>query len=160
MTEITTATGKTVRPSQDECEAFFTAMSPLVNAENARSIMTGLSACIEAYSLRLRLTIDQAIKGGMTCYWSVQEAFVQFPTFPWARYIEADFRRYSAAVALVGDDEYYGFHSTLGDAASTKYKSLSWLAMHLLVTHCGSEYGSLTRYASYNRTPDHKNNSS
>lgn len=148
---------KTINLDPNEVQVFAREMSPIVTEHNAQAIMDGLAGTMANFSLRLRLTVEQAAKGGMTSYWSIHAALETFPDFPWAearRYISRDFERFHTACEIVGNNEYYGFRSNLGEAAAPKYKSFSWLAMHLLVAHRGAEYGSLTKYATYNRAPD------
>ncbi|KAF6198434.1 hypothetical protein GE061_008182 [Apolygus lucorum] len=158
-TDIQTECNKTILITVQEVEVFYRELGNIIDHTNAQVILTGLSRNMANFSLRLRLTVDQAIKGGMTSYWSIHAAFEAFPNFPWAtarRYLELDFTRFQTACALVGNNIYYGFNSNSGEAAAPRYKSLSWLCMHLLVRHLGAEYGTLTQYATYNRAPDHQ----
>ncbi|KAF6214235.1 hypothetical protein GE061_008974 [Apolygus lucorum] len=156
--EIQTETRKTLTFTAQEVEIMHREMSPIVTGANARAIMDGLAGDMDGYSLRLRLTVQQAAKGGMTSYWSIHSALTNFPTFNWAeahRYLARDFQNFEVACNLVRGNEYYGFNADLGDAAAPRYKSLGWLAMHLLVRFNAAEYGSLAQYATYNRRPDH-----
>lgn len=69
--------------------------------------------------------------------------------FDWeaiASLIPQDFRRYSDAVALVGNNQYYGFNSDLGFAKHTKYMSLSWVACKVLIKSDPPSYSALARY--------------
>ncbi|KAF6214241.1 hypothetical protein GE061_008981 [Apolygus lucorum] len=156
--EIETETRKVLTITAQEVEVMHREMSPLITGQNARTIMEHLAGEMDAYSLRLRLTVQQAAKGGMTSYWAIHSAITNYPTFNWAeahRYLARDFLNFERACNLVRGNEYYGFNADLGDAAAPRYKSLSWLAMHLLVRFNAAEHGSLTQYATYNRRPDH-----
>lgn len=128
-----------------------------VSGDNAEAIMTGMATNMNAYSLRLRLLMDQTSRAGMTSYWAIREALRLFATFEWnevSRFIPDDFVHYQAAVALVGNNEYYGFNTDLGEAKHTRYKSLAWVCIKLLIKFRGAEYGSLQNYRGTVAHPD------
>lgn len=154
---ISDETNLTCDIEPEEVRICGTLMAPFINETNARAIMEGLSLHIEAYSLRLRLTVMQTTKAGMTCFWAINEAIRVFGNFPWddaSKYIPDDFIRYGTAYAEVGGNEYYGFRKDLGAAKHTNYKSLAWLAVKLLIQHRGSEYGTLVHYRGLTLHPD------
>lgn len=158
--DLKIALRKDIYITSDEINAMFRELRGLINGDNAEAILTGMAGDMTDFNLRLRLTVDQAMRSGMTSYWSIRTALTEFPDFPWAeaqRYIPGDFARYREAFTVVGENQYYGFNENLGVAASTRYRSLGWLAMHLLVAKRGAEYGSLRNYATYSRGADHQN---
>lgn len=133
------------------------AKAPYIDETNAESVMQGLSGNMTNFSLRLKITMDQTLKAGMTTYWAIDSALRLFSTFPWgeaSRYIPDDFVKYQTARGLVVDNHYYGFKNNLGEAAHTHYKSLGWLAIQLLIKFKGSEYGSLVNYRGITPRPD------
>lgn len=141
----------------DEVRICGSLMAPFITETNAQAIMEGLALNMEAYSLRLRSTVMQTTKAGMTCFWAIYEAIRIFNQFPWdeaSRFILEDFINYGAAYAEVNGNLYYGFRKDLGVARHTKYKSLSWLSVKLLIQHKGGEYGSLTNYRGLTLHPD------
>jgi len=154
---VSTETNLDINVTEDQVKALGTALCTYVTEVNAQQVMTTLAQNMTGYSLRLQLTVQQTLRAGMTQYWAIIEAFAAFPTFEWgeaSRYIPVDFQRFNIAVGLVQGNQYYGFRRDLGDAAHTKYKSLAWLAVQLLIRYKGAEYGSLRQYRGVTRTPD------
>lgn len=158
LDDVSNATGRQIDIEPREVSMFWGQFGSIVTVDNARNIITGLSHGIANFSLRLRLTLDQAVRSGMTCYWAIRTAVTRYPTFPWdqaSRYIPDDFRNFQVALEMVGDNEYFGFGSNLGNASSTRYKNLSWLAIKLLIKCNAQEYGSFTEYRGLPARPDH-----
>jgi hypothetical protein len=55
---------------------------------------------------------------------------------------------------LIGGNPYYGFKKNIGEAASTRYKYLGWVAKELLIRGAGK--GTLSSYQGWPRTvPNH-----
>lgn len=93
--------------------------------------------------------MQQAVRSGMTSYWMVWEALTLCTDFNWeaiAALIPQDFRKYSDAVALVGNNQYFGFHNDLAAAKHTNYMSLSWVASKVLIKSDPPAYSALSRY--------------
>jgi hypothetical protein len=57
--------------------------------------------------------------------------------------------KFRIAVDLIDGNPYYGFRKNLGEAASTRYKSLGWVSKELLVKGAGK--GTLANYAGWPR---------
>lgn len=92
----------------------------------------------------------------MTSYWMVWEALNLCTDFDWdsiAALIPQDFRRYADAVALVGNNQYYGFNSDLGIAKHTNYMSLSWVECKVLIKSDPPSYSALSRYRGLPNNP-------
>ncbi|AJG39059.1 putative nucleoprotein [Tacheng Tick Virus 5] len=118
-----------------------------------------LSALVADISLRMKITLDQAVGTGLTALSTIKRAREKFPNFPWgraARLLNTDFQRAAAAAREVQGDAYYGFRKTLGPVRSTLYRSLAWLCKELLVKYGGPEHGPLARYQGWNNNPEHK----
>lgn len=125
---IVEETGRAVNLSIEEVRAFSVSFKLFINADNARPICEGLQANMVAFSLRLSITMQQAIRSGMTAYWAISDALTTYPGFRWGAamgFIPQDFQKYSDAVALVGNNQYYGFAHDLRVAKQTNYLSLS-----------------------------------
>lgn len=128
---VSEETGRTITITIEEVKSFSSSFRPYINSNNASEICEALRIELENFSLRLCLTMQQAVRSGMTSYWMVWEALNLCTDFDWeaiASLIPQDFRRYADAVALVGNNQYYGFNSDLGIAKHTNYMSLSWVA--------------------------------
>lgn len=146
---VSEETGRAVNLSLEEIKAFNTSFSPYINAQNAEAICTGLQQGLANFSLRLCLTMQQAVGSGMTSYWMVWEALNLCTDFDWeaiAALIPQDFRKYSDAVALVGNNQYFGFNNDLTIAKHTNYMSLSWVASKVLIKSDPPAYAALSRY--------------
>lgn len=130
-------------------ESFSTSFKPFINSQNAPQICEGLRQGFENFSLRLSLTMQQAVRSGLTSYWMVWEAINLCTDFDWesiAALIPQDVRRYADAVAEVGNNQYYGFNSDLRIAKHTNYMSLSWVACKVLIKSDPPSYSALARY--------------
>ncbi|KAG8319681.1 hypothetical protein J6590_086474 [Homalodisca vitripennis] len=133
---VSAETNLTCDITAEDVKACRGVMGTIITGDNAQAIMEGLADNMTAYSLGLTLTVQQTIKAGMTSYWAIEEALRVFGTFDWATasgYIPDDFVHYGEAQALVPDNQYYGFIRDLGNARHTRYKSLAWLCIKLLV---------------------------
>lgn len=148
-----------VRVSNEEVQAVGSNMSPYVDEVNARVIMEGIATSMDTYSLRLKILMNQTAKSGMTSYWAIRDAFTRYRDFPWnvaSGLIGQDFINFDIAVRLVGNNEYYGFKKSLGDAAHSKYLSLGWLCCALLIKNNPEEYGNLKAYRGTTTNPARK----
>lgn len=146
---VSEETGRAINISIEEIKAFNTSFGPYINVDNAEAICTGLQQGLANFSLRLCLTMQPAIRSGMTSYWMVWEALTLCTDFDWeaiASLIPQDFRKYSDAVALVGNNQYFGFNSDLQAAKHTNYMSLSWVAAKVLIKSDPPAYSALSRY--------------
>lgn len=133
----------------DEVKSFSTSFKPFINADNAQLICDGLRLGLENFSLRLCITMQQATRSVMTAYWMVWEALTLCKDFDWrtiAELLPQDFRKYSDAVTVVGNNQYFGFNSDLGIAKHTNYMSLSWVASRVLMKSDPPVYSALARY--------------
>lgn len=125
---VSEETGRAINLITDDVRTFSNSFKPFINAHNAVAICEGLNQRMSTFSLRLCITMQQAVKSGMTSYWAVWEAISSYAGFPWveaATHIPQDFSKYLEAVNLVGNNQYYGFNSDLGVAKHTNYLSLS-----------------------------------
>jgi hypothetical protein len=108
-------------------------------------------------ALRLRLTIEQITFSRLTVYKVVEEACQTFPDFPWPlmnKLLPGEISRFTIAARLIDGNPYYGFKKNVGEAASTRYKYLGWVAKELLVRGAGK--GTLSNYQGWPRTvPNH-----
>jgi hypothetical protein len=108
-------------------------------------------------ALRFRLTIQQVAFSRLNVYQTILEAIRTFPDFFWPvlnRLLPGDMQRFITAQVLIQENEYYGFREDLGEAASTRYKSLGWVAKELLIQGAGK--GTLAQYQGWPRTvPNH-----
>ncbi|AJG39048.1 putative nucleoprotein [Changping Tick Virus 3] len=127
--------------------------------EKIKELFPHLSRMVSDISLRMKITLDQAVGTGLTALTTIKRARSKFPTFPWgraARLLATDFQNAAAAAREVGDDSYYGFRRELGVVKGTLYRSLSWLCKELLVRYGGPEHAPLARYQGWNNNPEHK----
>lgn len=142
-------TGRAMSITVEEVRSFSTSFKPFINSENAEAICVGLRQGMENFSLRLCITMQQATRSGMTAYWIIWEALTLCADFNWtaiAEILPHEFRRYSDAVHLVGNNQYFGFNTDLGIAKHTNYMSLSWVASRVLMKSDPPTYSALARY--------------
>lgn len=146
---VSEETGRAINISVEEIKSFNTSFSPYIDSNNAEAICEGLRQGLANFSLRLCLTMQQAVRSGMTSYWMIWEALTLYTDFDWeaiASLIPQDFRKYSDAVALVGNNQYFGFNSDLRAAKHTNFMSLSWVAAKVLIKSDPPAYAALSRY--------------
>lgn len=146
---VSEETGRAINISVEEIKSFNTSFSPYIDSTNAEAICEGLRLGLANFSLRLCLTMQQAVRSGMTSYWMIWEALTLCTDFDWeaiASLIPQDFRKYSDAVALVGNNQYFGFNSDLRAAKHTNFISLSWVAAKVLIKSDPPAYSALSRY--------------
>lgn len=133
---VTEETGRAITLTVEEVKSFSTSFKPFIDATNAEAICRGLRQGLENFSLRLCITMQQATRSGMTSYWMIWEAITLCSDFNWAAVADIlphEFTRYAEAVAVVGNNSYYGFNNDLGPAKHTNYMSLSWVARRVLM---------------------------
>lgn len=155
-TAISIETGREITLSMPDIITFNNSFKPYINSNNAEAICRGLQTGMTGYSLRLSITMQQAVRSGMTSYWAIWDALSSYQNFPWAdaaKMIPQDFAKYLEAVALVGSNEYYGFNEDLGSAKHTFFPSLSWLACKLLMKCDPPGYEALSRYRGISKPP-------
>lgn len=146
---VSEETGRVINLTTEDIRMFSNSFKPFITANNAAAICEGLNQRMNTFSLRLCITMQQAVRSGMTSYWAVWEAISSYGGFPWitaATFIPQDFSRYLEAVNVVGNNAYYGFNNDLGVAKHTNYLSLSWLACKVLIKCDPPGYSALARY--------------
>lgn len=124
-----------------------------------RLLFEHLSSLVFEISLRMKITLDQAVGTGLTALSTIKRARKKFPHFPWARaarLLTNDFNNAATAARIVDTDAYYGFRKDLGSVRGTLYRSLAWLCKELLVRYGGPEHAPLARYQGWNNNPEHK----
>lgn len=110
-------------------------------------------------SLRMRITLMQAACSGLTSLVTCRNALRTFPDFPWSRVaalLPGDTARLIAAAAAVDGNRYYGFKKDYGAAASSGYRSFTWVAKELLLRYGGPDYVGLREYRGWTTNPLHK----
>jgi hypothetical protein len=103
-------------------------------------------------ALRLRLTFQQVGYSRLTVFRVIEEAVRLFPDFGWpliSKLLPGDVPNFVIASEMIGNNPYYGFKKNLGEAASTRYRSLGWVAKELMIRGAGR--ASLTGYAGWPR---------
>lgn len=143
---VSEETGRAINLTTEVVRTFSNSFKPFINANNAAAICEGLNHRMSTFSLRLCITMQQAVKSGMTSYWEAISSYAGFPWVEAATHIPQDFSKYLEAVNLVGNNQYYGFNSDLGVAKHTNYLSLSWLACKVLIKCDPPSYSALAIY--------------
>uniref|UniRef100_A0AAT9JPY5 Nucleocapsid protein n=1 Tax=Nasutitermes takasagoensis chuvirus 1 TaxID=3133479 RepID=A0AAT9JPY5_9VIRU len=108
-------------------------------------------------ALRLRLTIEQITFSRLTVYKVIEEAVNMFFDFPWPlmnKLLPGELPNYVIAANLIDGNPYYGFRKNIGEAASTRYKNLGWVAKELLIKGAGK--GTLANYQGWPRNVPHQ----
>lgn len=110
-------------------------------------------------SLRMRITLMQAACSGLTSIVTCRNAITLFRDFPWstvAALLPADTARLIAAAAVIDGNRYYGFKRDYGAAASSGYRSFTWVAKELLIRYGGPDYSGLRDYRGWTTNPLHR----
>ncbi|KAF5308240.1 hypothetical protein FQR65_LT06233 [Abscondita terminalis] len=103
---------------------------------------------------RLRFAVQRAAGSGLTALIVTGRAILIFVDFNWAvvmRLYPDEWDNLTAAVRAVGNNAWYPFRNDLGVAASTKYRSISYVAKELLIQVNGET--SLKAYAGWVKQP-------
>nr|QPL15354.1 nucleoprotein [Hymenopteran chu-related virus OKIAV146] len=149
---IKTDLGLTITINADCCKIVYAAYMKGMNGTNAGTVFTLLSNLIPDIAMRLKLTLTQTIQSGLASLSFIHNAMTSYHDFGWARVDRltgGDVTRAMAAFELVGNNLYFGFNRDLGAAKSTRYSSLCWVAMQLLVRVGGQV--TIRRYGAFNR---------
>lgn len=132
-------------------------LSPTLTSVTAGHIIAQWNNLIPAHAIRMRTTITQASWAGLTTMTVIGRAMVLFVGFPWANITNAfnnEMNNFTAAVAAVGNDQYYGFGTNIEAVKSTLFKNIGYVAKELLIR--GNSERSLTLYQGWTRNPPHK----
>lgn len=127
-----------------------------MTADHVSEAFTKWSEVMEGLSLRLTITLSQAVGGGLTALSTVKKAMQVYPTFPWkkvAAMFPGEAANLSEGLELVKDDKYYGFKENLGKAAGTNFKNIAYVAKELMLKQGGDDNKALRYYAGWTRNP-------
>ena len=106
-----------------------------VDDGNIEEILKFWASFLPGNSIRFRITLQHAVGSGLASLDVIHHAFVEAPTFPWAKLytvIPGDFRAVQQAFMVVGDNQYFGYRAAKGLAASRLYRSPSWASSRIL----------------------------
>lgn len=121
---------------------FFTNFSRHVNETNAAALFTHYAAITPEMSIRLLAIVTQASDSGMTVFTIIRRALNENQDFPYWRLavdrFPEDFAHFANALAIVGQNHYYGFRRNLEAVAANRYKSLGYLCQQILI-HLGGD---------------------
>lgn len=157
--ELTTSLGYPPEIPIEALQMIYTGAQTVMKDEDYRPAFEKWRGDIAPYSLRLRITLQQAAGGGLTALATIKKAQEEFPDFPWANLkplLRTEHDAVISACAAVGSDEYYGFRRDLGVAASSRYRSYTYVAHSLLVKYGGPDGATLRGYKGVTKTPVHK----
>lgn len=144
--------------SQPAINALYKSYMTGVNELNAAQVFRNLDLMIPDIALRLKLTLQQASGSGLTLYIIIGRAMRIYYEFPWGRVntlTSGELRNWQVARAAIGENLYFGFRRDMGEARSTLYKSLGYVARELLVKINGER--TLLRYAGLGGNIKNKN---
>lgn len=137
-------------------QSVYTQFGRYVNEENAGDLFRRWSTGMTGVSLRMQITLSQTANAGLTAITAIKDAYVAFPNFNWpaiAHILRNDVAAATEAFRIIDGNAYYGFRRDLGPIASTKYKSLAYVAKELLLRYGGPAFGGLRYYAGWTRNP-------
>lgn len=143
------------------CRSFFALFGEKINERTIALVTEHWSGLLPVPALRLRLTVQQAAGSGLTALSVTGRSIRLYADFNWSRISQLypdEWQNFSAAVALVGNNVWYGFKKDLGIVSSTKYKNLTYVAKELLIKVNGEatlrNYAGWTRRAKYQAVVD------
>ncbi|UHM27547.1 MAG: hypothetical protein SaCV1_gp3 [Sanya chuvirus 1] len=132
----------------------FKAYGKYLTAETASLVFQRWTEQLPSDAVRTRVIIAQAAKGGLTAYFTIVEALTLHPDFEWDKLntiIPNDMKGFEAALDAIGSNVFYGYNQNMGAFASTRYKSLAYVAKEILIkTGTQSE---LSRYGGWTKKP-------
>jgi hypothetical protein len=137
----------------------YTQIGSLVNELNAGDLFGQWKEAIEGFSLRLKMTLEQAAGTGLTPISIIKKAMKMFPTFDWGKmnqFYPGELQRVLDAAEAIGDNRYFGFKSSMGIVASANYKNLAYVAKELLHAHGGPDFSTVKQYQGWTRNPKFK----
>lgn len=148
-----------VSPDVEYVAKVYATYGQYITSDVARATVLRWRNFISPSAIKLRTMCEQASWDGLTTYIQIREAFIKYKSFYWLYLANldpygAEMAKFHVAVNMIDDDQYYGFNPVLGDAASTKYKSLGYVCIQLHIVIGGN--GSLRRYAGKGSTIPHK----
>lgn len=111
---------------------------------------------MEALSMRMRVTVQQAAWTGLTQYTTILKMFKEHPGFPWgtiAALLPTDWENFSKAVTAIGNDKYYGFKQNIGVAVTTGFLNVGYVAKEIMVKVGGREGSAITQFKGWITNP-------
>lgn len=127
--------GRTIQLDATAVRLTYQHVMKWVTDDNISTILEHWYDFLPADALRLRLTVEQSAGTGLTILSLIGQAVRTYPDFDWGvvmRSYPAEWAAFTAAVATVGNNPWYGYKKNLGNVSSTKYKSVGWVAVQLL----------------------------
>nr|UHK03005.1 MAG: hypothetical protein BWW29_gp3 [Hubei odonate virus 11] len=155
--DINTELGRTVSFDEDLIRKIYRIYGIFINENNAENVLRNILTWIPEEGLRLRLMLQHAEGSGLTPHYTVKEALLKYPDFPWGRVdglLSGEIRSFIRAWALIKGNLYYGFKRDLKEASSQSFKGLAYVAKELLIKAAGK--GGLKAYRGWTRTPPSK----
>ncbi|UOW66030.1 nucleoprotein [odonatan chu-related virus 136] len=152
--DINNELGKVVAFDEDLIRRVYRIYGLFINENNAENIFKTLLMWIPEEGLRLKLIVQHTQGGGLTPHYTVKEAMLKYPDFPWGRIYSlfgGEMHSYVRAWSLIRSNIYYGFKRDLKEASSQSFKSLAYVAKELLI-QVGGQNG-LRSYRGWTRTP-------
>jgi hypothetical protein len=132
----------------------YAAYGGFVDETNAGSVFAYWGSLIPVHAVRLTLTLRQTAYSGLTSLIVIIEAKKLHPAFPWKsilRLLLDEVSCFMYACELVGSNPYYGYKKDMGQAASSYYRSLTWVCKELLIQVSGQ--AGLKLYAGWIKVP-------
>lgn len=155
--DINTELGKVVSFDEDLIRKIYRIYGIFINENNAENVLKNILTWIPEEGLRLRLMLQHAEGSGLTPHYTVKEALLKYPDFPWGRVdrlLSGEIQSFIRAWTLIRGNLYYGFKRDLREASSQSFKGLAYIAKELLIKAAGK--GGLKAYRGWTRTPPSK----
>ncbi|UOW66033.1 nucleoprotein [odonatan chu-related virus 137] len=152
--DINTELGKNVAFDEDLIRRIYRIYGLYINENNAESVFATLMFWIPDEGLRLKLIVQHTQSAGLTPHYTVKEALLKYPDFPWGKFdklVGGEIRGFIRAWSMIRGNQYYGFKRDLKEASSQSFKSLAYVAKELLI-QVGGQNG-LRAYRGWTRTP-------
>lgn len=142
VTAVREELGLTIRIRPGVLRILYSQYLTGVTGANAREEFLILGRQIPTLALRLSLTLAQATGSGLTVFLLVLEALQRYRDFPWGsvnHLTDGDVTRWITAARIIDGNFYYGFNKELGNARSTLYKAVGYVAKELLLKKGGQQ---------------------
>lgn len=155
--DLNTELGRIVNFDEDLIRKVYRIYGIFINENNAENVLKNILTWIPEEGLRLRLMLQHAEGSGLTPHYTVKEALLKYPDFPWGRVdglLSGEIRSFIRAWSVIKGNLYYGFKRDLKEASSQSFKGLAYVAKELLIKAAGK--GGLKAYRGWTRTPPSK----
>lgn len=135
MSALESEVGLTLRLEKGVINTFYKHYGSYIDDTRAESFFRYLSYLTPVSCIRMHTLISQAKYSRLTAICTIKTALVEYSDFDWDKvtgYFPTEWTNFKAGLRAMNNNPYYGFRQDLGDAKSTNFRSLAFVAKELL----------------------------